>query len=135
MNLSASTTHLSVAAASSCTVNGTSHYQDFNHRTGAVSYGSDSFALAGTTGVAVVDAPDAGVTRHILAITCAEVAGTPAAETLTFSISTLSGSTYTPTTMVFKAALAVGAECIFYSPEAGWVVTASVGERLIQVAT
>jgi hypothetical protein len=74
------------------------------------------------------------VEREILAITCAESAGTPAAETLTFAIATLSGSTYTQTTELFKAALATGAEVVEYAPGTGWLVYTAEGNIFAQVA-
>ena len=134
MRITSDARHVCVAAASSCTVNGTAHWRDTNHRTGQVTYGSQSFALAGATAVGVVAAPDAGVTREVLAITWAEIAGTPAAETLTFSMASFATPTYTPTSRLFKAVHPTGAEVGFYSPGTGWQVFTAAGELSTEVA-
>jgi hypothetical protein len=131
MNLSASTTHLTGKAASSAAIHVCAYYRDINHRTGVISRGS-KLTIVSNTEIAIVAAPDDGITRVIEAIDVAEAGG--ANEELAVSISTLATGTYTPTSkMLHYTSLASGGS-IHYTDKGGWNVMAADGTRLQQVA-
>jgi hypothetical protein len=130
MYLSASTTHLTAKTDSAATLHATAHYRDINHSTGAVTRGS-KFTTVSSTEIAIAAAPSAGSTRIIDAITVAEAAN--AAELVAVSISTLSSTTYTATSRLIKVDLAAYQQ-LQYSLESGWVLLASDGQLVRQVA-
>jgi hypothetical protein len=129
MYLTASTTHLTGKTDSAATLHATAHYRDINHRTGATTRGS-KLTTVSSTEIAIVAAPDDGVTRIIEDISVSEAGN--AAELIAVSISTLSG-TYTATSRLIKVNLAAY-EKLEYTEQSGWAVYSAAGALSRQVA-